>query len=174
MDDIEERNKVFKRSKKELIDKIKEADVVCGTRSLLVILNTDHDATYYQGDPALVTKFFTTGLSTRMMSKKYNIRIFELDELEHGTCSVPGCAVTRNIMSRARLAAIDLYAWPTSLPVNLHITDGPEKDRWAAELDLDPTPKEGQPAGRAHQPLVFAFFVMLRQALFLKQFRKNL
>ena len=129
---------------------------------------------YYQGDPALVTKFFTTGLSTRMMSKKYNIRIFELDELEHGTCSVPGCAVTRNIMSRARLAAIDLYAWPTSLPVNLHITDGPEKDRWAAELDLDPTPKEGQPAGRAHQPLAFAFFVMLRQALFLKQFRKNL
>ena len=90
MDDIEERNKVFKRSKKELIDKIKEADVVCGTRSLLVILNTDHDATYYQGDPALVTKFFTTGLSTQAMSKKYNIRIFELDELEHGTCSVPG------------------------------------------------------------------------------------
>ena len=83
-------------------------------------------------------------------------------DLSHGpdlsTIIFAGCAVTRNIMSRARLAAIDLYAWPTSLPVNLHITDGPEKDRWAAELDLDPTPKEGQPAGRAHQPLAFELF----------------
>ena len=73
-----------------------------------------------------------------------------------------GCAVTRNIMSRARLAAIDLYAWPTSLPVNLHITDGPEKDRWAAELDLDPTPKEGQPAGRCSSTTRICIFCDVR------------
>ena len=87
-----------------------------------------------------------------------------------------GCAVTRNIMSRARLAAIDLYAWPTSLPVNLHITDGPEKDRWAAELDLDPTPKEGQPAGRAHQRINshLNFFVHVKAGPFLETISKKL
>ena len=73
LDDIEERNKVFKRSKKELIDKIKEADVVCGTRSLLVILNTDHDATYYQ--VWSLTQFYSVGFSkSRIDVKKVRLQ----------------------------------------------------------------------------------------------------
>merc|ERR1712029_1210150 len=60
LDDLDERNKVFKdnsKGLKSLLEKVTESDIVCATRSLLVCINCDHDAIYYQGDPTLVSKF---------------------------------------------------------------------------------------------------------------------
>ena len=75
LDDLEERNKVFKKNKKELVEKVAECDTVCATRSLLVVINCDHDAIYYNGDQSLVSQFFTVGVSTKMLKSQYNIRM---------------------------------------------------------------------------------------------------
>ena len=75
LEDLDERNKVFRKNKKELVEKVLECDTVTATRSLLVVVNCDHDAIYYHGDRGLVSKFFTVGVSTKMLKNEYNIRL---------------------------------------------------------------------------------------------------
>lgn len=72
---IKERSKVFSQRKDNLIHKVGETDSVCATKTFLVIINMDQEAAYYHGDPSLVTKFFTFGVSSRPLLKKlYNVR----------------------------------------------------------------------------------------------------
>ena len=68
-----------------------------------------------------------------------NVRPFDVDELEQSSsCAAPKCQVTRNSLSKWRLAAMDLFGFPKHLPLNLHVCPDEEKSRWIAELDLDP------------------------------------
>ena len=62
--------------------------------------------------------------------------------MDYNTCSVPHCAVTRNTLSKWRLAAMELYGFPSSLPLNLHICPEADLQRWISELDLDPRTNE--------------------------------
>jgi hypothetical protein len=47
----------------------------------------------------------------------------------------------RNTLGRWRLAAVELYNFPLELPVTLHICPEEERDKWIAEIDLDPAYK---------------------------------
>ena len=136
-----ERNKAFKSRKDSLINKMSETDEVCATKSFLVIINHDNDAVFYHGHPTLVTKFFTTGLARDCVSKKYNIRMLDPEEVDQNainTCSVPQCVVTRNSLSKWRIAAMTLFKFPSHLPMTLYTCSEAEKERWIAELDLNP------------------------------------
>ena len=75
LSNIAERNKAFRSRKDALISKMTETDQVCATKSFLVILNNDNEAVFYHGNPILVSKFFTTGLSRNFLSKSFNIRL---------------------------------------------------------------------------------------------------
>ena len=55
---------------------------------------------------------------------------FEIDELDQNKCSVSHCTVSRNLLSRWRLAAIDMFKFPPHLPMNLHICPEAERDKW--------------------------------------------
>ena len=54
-------------------------------------------------------------------------------------CSVPGCVVSRNTLGKWRQAAVEHFLFPPSLPLTLHLCPEQERDRWMAEIDLDPT-----------------------------------
>ena len=58
--------------------------------------------------------------------------------MDYNTCSVPHCVVTRNSLSKWRLIAQELYKFPKSLSLTLHICPEDERGQWIAELDLDP------------------------------------
>ncbi len=47
----------------------------------------------------------------------------------------------RNTLGRWRLAAVELFNFPLELPVTLHICPEEERDKWIAEIDLDPAYK---------------------------------
>jgi hypothetical protein len=49
--------------------------------------------------------------------------------------------IIRNTLGRWRLAAVELYNFPLELPVTLHICPEEERDKWIAEIDLDPAYK---------------------------------
>lgn len=141
LSNIADRNKAFKSRKDALIGKMAETDEVCATKSFLVVLNHDNDAIFYYGHPTLVTKFFTTGLTRNCISTNYNIRMFESEEFDQNsinTCSVPQCVVTRNSLSKWRVAAMALFDFPSYLPMTLYTCSETEKDKWIAELDLNP------------------------------------
>merc|ERR550534_2691267 len=53
-------------------------------------------------------------------------------------CCVPQCAVTRNTLSKWRNAAIQHFRFPKELAFNLHLCAPEDRDRWIAEIDLDP------------------------------------
>ena len=53
-------------------------------------------------------------------------------------CSVPACVVSRNTLGKWRQAALDLFHFPPSLPLSLHPCPAVQRDRWMAELDLEP------------------------------------
>ncbi len=56
-------------------------------------------------------------------------------------CSFIPCLMIRNTLGRWRLAAVELYNFPLELPVTLHICPEEERDKWIAEIDLDPAYK---------------------------------
>ena len=136
---INERTKVFSSRKEGLIGKIGDTDSVCGTKTFLIVINMDQEAAFYHGDTALVTQFFSTGISKKSsLTKNYNVRPFDAEELDFNTCSVPHCLVTRNTLSRWRQAAIKMFKFPCDLPMTLHLCPEAERERWMAEIDLDP------------------------------------
>lgn len=53
-----------------------------------------------------------------------------MDELDQNKCSVSHCTVSRNLLSRWRLAAIEMFKFPPHLPMNLHICPEAERDKW--------------------------------------------
>ena len=127
MSNINERTKAFKSRQDQLIGKIRDTDGVCGTKSFLVVVNMDQEAAFYHGDPQLVSQFFTRGVSRRHLNNNFNVRMFEPDEETYNSCSAPHCLVTRNSLSRWRLAAIKMFKLPKSLPMTLYLC--PEADR---------------------------------------------
>lgn len=137
-------NKSFRSRKESLMAKIKETDNVCGCQSFLLILSPDKDACYYFGHPAFVSLFFSTGIAKDNFHTRVNVREFEVEELDYTLCSVPHCIVSRNSLNRWRLAAQELYNFPKSLPMNLHICPEEDRSRWMAELDLDPSNLNGK------------------------------
>ncbi|TRY61774.1 hypothetical protein TCAL_12268 [Tigriopus californicus] len=137
-------NKSFRSRKESLMAKIKETDNVCGCQSFLLILAPDKDACYYYGHPAFVSLFFSTGIAKGNFHTRVNVREFEVEELDYTLCSVPHCIVSRNSLNRWRLAAQELYNFPKSLPMNLHICPEEDRSRWMAELDLDPSNLTGK------------------------------
>ena len=75
LSNINERTKVFRSRREALIGKIVDTDSVCGTKSFLVVINMDQEAAFYHGDTALVSKFFSTGISKKSsLNKNYNVR----------------------------------------------------------------------------------------------------
>ena len=56
-------------------------------------------------------------------------------------CSVPGCLVSRNTLGKWRQAAVEQFLFPVSLPLTLHTCPDAERERWMAEIDLDPSSK---------------------------------
>ena len=128
LSNINERTKAFKSRQDQLIGKIRDTDGVCGTKSFLVVVNMDQEAAFYHGDPHLVSQFFTGGVSRRHLNNvNFNVRVFEPDEETYNSCSAPHCLVTRNTLSRWRLAAIKMFKLPKSLPMTLYLC--PEADR---------------------------------------------
>jgi len=134
-----ERFKKFKAFKDGIFSKVKEIDSVCGLSSFVLILNLERDMGFYYGDKHLVSEFFTTGIKYPTLLRTYNVRKFEVDEVESNMCCVPQCAVTRNTLSRWRMAAIQNFKFPPELPMNLHLCPEEDRNKWIAEIDLDPT-----------------------------------
>ncbi|CAB4067934.1 unnamed protein product [Lepeophtheirus salmonis] len=74
-----------------------------------------------------------------MIHRDINIRPFEPDETECNICSVPHCNVSRNTLSKWRLAAMDLFGFPDNIPMTMYACPEADRDQWIAELDLDPS-----------------------------------
>merc|ERR1712141_338165 len=81
----------------------------------------------------------TSGVSRRHLNNNFNVRVFEPDEETYNSCSAPHCLVTRNSLSRWRLAAIKMFKLPISLPMTLYLCPEADRERWLAELDIDPS-----------------------------------
>jgi len=136
-----ERFKRFKCSKDGVLSKIKEIDSVCGSKSFVVIVNTEKECAYYQGDPDWVSEFFTVGVKRRHMDPSLNVRPFLSEEVEYNVCRVPQCIVSLNTLGKWRLAAIDMYKFPADLPMTLYACSEEDKGGWMAEIDVDPESK---------------------------------
>lgn len=134
-----ERFKRFKSLKDGVFAKLKEIDTVCGVSSMAVIVNLERECAHYYGPDHLVSQLFTNGLVNSVLLESFNVREFCLDEIENNVCCVPHCLVSRNTLSRWRSAAIQLYGFPVQLPFNLNLCAEEEKDKWIAEIDLDPS-----------------------------------
>ena len=133
-----ERLKRFKAFKDSLLSKVKEIDNICGVLTFVVIVNMERDTAFYCGPDSLVSEFFTTGLRRAEILKQMNVRQYEVDEGDMNICCVPQCAVTRNTLSKWRNAAIQHFRFPKELAFNLHLCAPEDRDRWIAEIDLDP------------------------------------
>ena len=133
-----ERFKKFKAFKEGLFSKVKEIDNICGVTTFVIIINMERDAAFYYGADTLVSDFFTAGLSRTAMLKQLNVRRFDLEEVDSNVCCVPQCAVTRNTLSRWRTAAIQNFRFPEEISFNLHLCPSEDRDKWIAEIDLDP------------------------------------
>merc|ERR1719192_1964659 len=116
-----ERNKRFKSVKEGLLSKISELESVSGVATFTVIVYPDKDLLVYNGDPALVTALFTTGVKRGDIPVTFNVRVFENEEVESNVCSVPGCVVSRNTLGKWRQAAMEQFLFPPALPFTLHI-----------------------------------------------------
>ena len=82
-----ERNKRFKSVKEGLLSKISELESVSGVATFTVIVYPDKDLLVYNGDPALVTALFTTGVKRGDIPVTFNVRVFENEEVrERGHC----------------------------------------------------------------------------------------
>lgn len=136
-----ERFKKFKSFKDGIFAKVKEIDSICGVSTFVVIVSLERDCAYYHGPENLVSEFFTTGISRGSLLSVYNVRKFELDEVDNNVCCVPQCAVTRNTLSKWRLAAVEFFRFPPEIPFSLHICPEEDRDKWIAEIDLDPAHK---------------------------------
>nr|XP_040572394.1 LOW QUALITY PROTEIN: uncharacterized protein LOC121121511 [Lepeophtheirus salmonis] len=134
-----ERSKVFSSRKESLMTKVIEMDTICGSKSFILIVCPEKEAAYYQGSEELVSQFFISGLSSSMIHRDINIRPFEPDETECNICSVPHCNVSRNTLSKWRLAAMDLFGFPDNIPMTMYACPEADRDQWIAELDLDPS-----------------------------------
>ena len=65
----------FPRSRREsLISKIIETDNVCACQSFLLMVAADKEGAFYYGDPELVSKFFSQGISRKQIEKEINVR----------------------------------------------------------------------------------------------------
>ena len=63
------------RSRREsLISKITETDNVCACQSFLLMVAADKESAFYYGDPELVSKFFSQGISINQIEKEINVR----------------------------------------------------------------------------------------------------
>lgn len=80
---VHERNKRFKAVKEGLLSKISELESVSGVATLTLILNPDKDLLVYSGDPGLVTKLFTSGITRGDIPVNFNVRLFENDEVNN-------------------------------------------------------------------------------------------
>ena len=56
----------------------------------------------------------------------------EFDQNSINTCSVPQCVVTRNTLSKWRIAAMELFEFPSHLPMTLYTCSESEKEKWIA------------------------------------------
>ena len=72
------------------------------------------------------------------MLANLNVRSYDLNEEMFNTCVVPNCVVSRNTLAKWRLVAIDRFGFPRQLAVTLHPCPDEERDKWMAEIDLDP------------------------------------
>ena len=133
-----ERMRKFKSYKDGIFSKVKEIDYICGCSTFVLVVNLERDCAFYYGSHLLVSQFFTTGLNSQSMLRTYNVRKFEMEEMDSNLCFVPQCAVTRNTLSKWRLAAIDQFKFPAQLPLSLHIAPDEDRDKWVAEIDLNP------------------------------------
>lgn len=137
-----ERTRVLKSRRESLISKITETDGVCGCQSFVLMVAADREGAFYYGDEELVSAFFGGGLSRHYFDRAVNVRPFDPSEEPESpsTCCVPHCLVTRNSLPKWRQVAVAMYGFPASLPITLHVCpdDAGERERWVAELDLDP------------------------------------
>lgn len=66
--------KGFKSRRESLFTRISESDSVCQTFSFLVILVPERECAYFHGHPALVSKFFSAGVSRTWFEEDINVR----------------------------------------------------------------------------------------------------
>ena len=66
--------KSFKTRRESLFTKISETDSVCDSFSFLVILVPEKECAYFHGHPALVSKFFSSGVSRAWFEQGINVR----------------------------------------------------------------------------------------------------
>ena len=80
-------------------------------------------------------------------------------------CSVPGCVVSRATLAKWRQAAVETFLFPPALPLTLHSCPDWERDRWMAEIDLDPASR-----ARSGKQTVMIVFINLRMFITLGGF----
>ena len=66
--------KSFKTRRESLFTRISETDSVCDSFSFLVILVPEKECAYFHGHPALVSKFFSSGVSRAWFEQDINVR----------------------------------------------------------------------------------------------------
>ena len=66
--------KSFKTRRESLFARISETDSVCDSFSFLVILVPEKESAYFHGHPALVSKFFSSGVSRAWFEQDINVR----------------------------------------------------------------------------------------------------
>ena len=117
---------------------MKEIDQVSGAQTFMVVVCAERETCYYYGAPGLMSAFFTTGIKYNDFVKSLNVRKYDLNEELFNMCSVPQCIVSRNTLAKWRQLAISLFKFPRELPVTLHPCPDEERDKWMAEIDMDP------------------------------------
>ena len=66
--------KGFKSRRESLFARVSETDSVCDSFSFLVILVPEKECAYFHGHPALVSKFFSSGVSRAWFEEDINVR----------------------------------------------------------------------------------------------------
>ena len=113
-------------------------DQISGCLSFIVVLCDERETCYYYGADNLTNIFFTTGIKCYELLKHFNVRKYDANEELYNMCSVPNCVVSRNTLAKWRLVAMERFQYPAQLPVTLHPCPDEERDKWMAEIDLDP------------------------------------
>ena len=102
-----ERNKRYKSVKEGLLSKISELESVSGVATFTVILYPDKDLIVYNGDPAMVTALFTTGIKRGDIPVTFNVRTFENEEVRLMTpCEMDVNACVRWSLTCARCRVV--------------------------------------------------------------------
>ena len=118
--------------------KVKELDQVSGSLSFVVVVCLERETCYYYGASSLLSLFFTTGIKYQDLLANLNVRKYDLNEELFNTCVVPNCVVSRNTLAKWRMVAMERFGFPRQLSVSLHLCPDEERDKWMAEIDLDP------------------------------------